>query len=124
MRHPRFRRPTIEHKSPVEFHIIPYFTDIVKVDSDLFRFIVPVHMMLKYICVNIDKLSVESLLLNGGVQSISRKLAIGELVKLGMNEMEFDIPVDKVDMIIINFDDRELASQVASGITISICATK
>lgn len=117
-------RPPVKHKPLQEFHIIPFFTDQVRSDGDLFRFLVPGRMTLKSVSVRIDNMNSDYLLLNGGVQSGDRKFAISEPVRLGVNVLMLDLPVNEGDVLIMNFDDKELASQDVSGVTVSIRAVR
>lgn len=121
MRRPR---PPVKRKPPQEFHIIPFFADKVMSEGDLFRFLVPRRMTLKFVSIRIDRMEDGPFLLNGGIQSGDKKFAISEPVKLGMNALAFDLPLKVGDLLIINFDDKELTSRNVSGITVSICATR
>jgi len=115
-------RPTVKHKEPKRAYIVPFFTDQVKLDSDLFRFVAPISMDFKSVVIRIDCMNVSSLLLNGGIQAKDSKFALSRPVSVGTNVFEFDYSIKKGDILILNFDDKELASQNVSGITISIYA--
>ncbi len=121
MRRPR---PPVKRGRPERIYIVPFSTDSVKPEADLFRFLVPIAMTIKSVLVRIDKMDCESLILNGGVQTSDRKLSVSEPVKLKTNFFRIDLPVKVGDLLILDFDDRSLASQKASGITISIYAVR
>lgn len=117
-------RPPIKRKKPGRIYIVPFSIDSIKPDGDLFRFLVPSPMTLRTVLVKIDKMDCESLELNGGLQTTDRKFSISKPVKLGINTFRIDLPVSEGDLLIIDFGDRTLASQKASGITISIYAVR
>ncbi len=117
-------RPPIQHKEPKRAYIIPFFIDKVKLGSDLFRFVAPISMDFKSVNIRIDSMKGGPFILDGGIQSKDSKFAVSRPVSLGANIFEFDYPIKKNDILILNFSDRKLASENISGITISIHAER
>ncbi len=113
-----------ERRTPRRIYIVPFFTDKVKPDGDLFRFVAPVRMTLKAIIIRIDKLEGSPILFSGGIQSGANRAAISQPVNVGENLFLFDHSVLAKDVLILNFDDKERASKDVFGITISIHAER
>lgn len=112
-----------------EIIIIPFFTDHVSRNGDLFRFVSPMPMTIHSVCVKIDRMEGGPYFLNGGIQSKYKKISISQPVKLGVNSFKFDHFVDIGDTLILDFEKEAMAYlgntlTSVSGITISIVADR
>ena len=118
------KKPIIQRSRRISPHrevsIVPFFTDEVPVNEDLYRFVFPEAMTLVRAVVRIDKMLDKSLLLNGGIQSEYKKTSLSQSVKLGVNIFEFDIPGNVGDILVLRFDDSNLTTRDISGITVSL----